>query len=338
MTMTVDANRAPGADPMAITFDHVLAAHERIEPFIHRTPLVRSAFLSDLTGGEIHLKLECRQRLNAFKIRGMVNRVLTLHPAELTRGIVVVSSGNHGLAAAYCGERWGFPVEVFVPEGTPPLKLDRIISHGATLHVMGRDYDEACDICQERLPATGLTYVDPADDPAVVAGHGTTGLEIAEALPEVDQVLVPVGSGGLITGVGLAVKGRVGAGVKIIGVQTAACPAMKASLDQGICHRHYPSGPSVCEGLVGGIGEIGFRYAPLCLDGVVLTSERAIRRAVVDLVREDGVMAEPSGAAGVAYVTENPNEFQGRRTAIVISGGNLDPALYSTLLAEEERP
>lgn len=339
---------------MPIIYNDILRARQRITPHILRTPLVRSTHLSDLTDGNVFLKLENQQLLNSFKIRGMANRVLAMNPDERRRGVIVASAGNHGIAASYCGAKWDVAVEVVIPEGTPQTKIEKMRTYGAEIVVAGRSYDEAAAICRQRRAKSRKVYVDPAADEVAVAGHGTIGLEILEDCPQVDAILVPVGGGGLVTGVSLAAKtakaamaraaARVaspasgsptpaaagptsapaGAGLKVIGIQTEACPAMKVSLEQGVFHEQYPSQPSVCEGLVGGIGAVGWAYAAQCLDEVALVSEAAILRAVVSAIDHEKIVAEASGAVGLAYVAENPEVFRGRDVVIVVSGGNLD--------------
>ncbi len=313
-----------------ITVKDVEAARERIAPHIYRTPLVRSAFLSDLIGADVHLKLECQQRLNAFKVRGVLNRVLTLTPEERKRGVVVPSSGNHGIAASYCGRLWDIDVEVFVPRDTPKTKTDKIKYYGGHLNTDGADYDGAFQLATARAKATGKTLLDPSADPLAAAGHGTVGFEILEDLPNVDDVLVPVGSGGLVTGIGLVMRSR-RPGARVYGVQSEASPALTASLTEGVLYEVYPSAPSICEGLIGGIGPICFAKAKECLDEAVNADEEAVRRAVVTLLRYDKVVSEGSGAVGVAYLMEHRERFRGRQVVTVITGGNLD---FSVLVQE----
>mgnify|MGYP000129709738 CR=1 FL=1 len=314
-----------------ITLEAIVAARDRISPHVYRTPLVHSLFLSDLTGGEVYLKLECQQKLNAFKIRGMLNRVLTMTPEERERGIMVVSSGNFGIAAGYVRKMWGVDVEVYVPEATPPSKIERIVRYGAKPKLVGRDYNEAYAAAKETSRHSPRVWLDSSGDEDAVAGYGSIGLEIVEDLPEVDTILVPVGGGGLITGISLAAKGK-SPEVEVLGVQTEACPAMLASLRDGICYEQYPSEPSMCEGLVGGVVELPFSCAERCIDDVLLASEEAIGRAVVELISQEKVVAEPSGAAGVAYIIENPALFRDRKVAVVISGGNIDAKLLAELM------
>jgi threonine dehydratase len=343
-----------------ITAEAVRRAAQLIAPYVHRTPLVLSHHLSGLTGGRVYLKLENEQVLRSFKIRGIANRVLSMTGVERKRGIVVASSGNHGAAASYAGWRWGMPVKVFVPETTPEPKLAKIRRYGAQLVQAGGNYDETHAAALDRLSrdqpgAQGSIWIDSCEDEVVIAGHGTIGLEIAEDLdvsptppagrrgPEqaaahgraagaaLDAVLVPVGGGGLLTGIGVALH-DCRPGAEILAVQTEACPALAISLREGVCHLEYPSGPSLCDALIGGIGKVGFDYAGRRIDRVVLAGEAAIGRAVLELIEHDQVLAEPSGAVGAAYIREHPDEFAGRTVVVVISGGNLDYRVLTRLL------
>lgn len=305
-----------------ITIRDIMRARDRISRHVLRTPLVVSDFLSDVTGATVYLKLECLQRLNSFKIRGALNKVLSLTREERARGILAVSSGNHGAAVSYCAKMMGIEADIFVPAGAPDAKLQKIRRYGANLHVEGQTYDQCRSLAKTYLLRTDRVYVDPAADEVAVAGHGTIGLEIVEDTPKVDAILVPVGGGGLITGISLAAKPVRPA--RMVGVQTEACPAMLAALRDKVLYEDYPSKPSVCDAVVGGIGELGYRYAEQCIDQVVLAGEEGVKEAMVELLRRDKVVAEPSGALGPAYLLENPNEFTGMTVVAVISGGNVD--------------
>ncbi len=309
--------------PATLSDADVAAARDRIAPYVWRTPLLQSGFLSELTGGKIYLKLENRQRLGAFKVRGMINRLLTMPERERARGIVVASSGNHGVAASWAGRRWGVKVEVFAPRTTPEPKTAKIRRYGAELRLVGENYDEAYLAAKAAVArGSGGVWVDSCSDPVAIAGHGTIGLEIHEDLPQVDEVLVPVGGGGLITGISVAMRAAL-PGLVVSAVQTEACPAMLAAVRDQTFYETYPTAPSVCEALVGGVGELGFRESGRCIDRVVLASETAIERAVVEMLRHEQVLAEPSAAVGWAYVAEHPGEFAGRTAVLVVSGQNI---------------
>jgi len=306
-----------------LTFDLIVEAHKGIAPYVRKTPLLRSDFLSDLAQGEVYLKLENLQRLNSFKIRGMVNRMTFMTHREKERGLLVVSSGNFGIAASFCGRQWGVPVEVYVSEMTPSTKIQMLRSFGAQVNIVGKDYDDCLrNMWIREGPNPTKTYVDSSCDPYVVAGYGTIALEVLQEMPDVDNILVPVGGGGLITGIGLAAK-TIRPDVRVVGVQTEACPSMIASLRDNKCYEEYPSGPSICEALIGGIGKLPFTFASRCIDEVVMTGERAIYEALRTILLYDKVLLEPSAAVGVSYVIENAERLQGRKTVLIISGGNI---------------
>lgn len=211
---------------------------------------------------------------------------------------------------------------MYVPETTPSFKLQKIREYGAVLKTAGANYDE-CAIAVRKSPEYATkVFVDSGDDPGVLAGYGSIAYEIFESLPNPDFVMVPIGGGGLITGVGLTVK-RHDRSIRVLGVQTEACPAMHRSLCDGICYERFPTDPSLCEALVGGISRLPYEFSKQSIDRVVLTSEAAIRKAVRALLAHDKVVSEPSGAVGVAYVMENHDVFSGKDTVIVISGGNI---------------
>ncbi|NLC14746.1 MAG: pyridoxal-phosphate dependent enzyme [Firmicutes bacterium] len=312
-----------------LTYELVEEA-KQIAPLIRKTPLLRSDCLSELAGGEIYLKLENLQRLNAFKIRGMLNKVMSMDRDVLSRGIAVVSSGNFGLAASYCGSVFDIPVDVFVPRNTPQSKLRRISGFGAKVKVTGDNYDQCRLNARQELSAGAYqkTFIEQGDI-RVMAGYGTIATELVQQEPDLDEVLVPVGGGSLMTGIAVAMK-ALDPSVAVSGVQTAACPAMAASLEEGRAYEEYPCDESVCEGLIGGVERVAFEHISRLGCRVSTVSEASILKAVGFLLFAEKLVVEPSAAAGVACVLESPRSFSGRRVAIVISGGNID----SSLLAE----
>lgn len=321
-----------------LTLSEFFKASNRIRPWIRKTPLIRSDYLSHISSGEIYLKLESVQVLGAFKIRGMANRVLTMTPAQRRRTILVVSSGNHAVAASYCGRLWGLEVIVVIPTTTARTKVDKIRRYGARLIQAGTNYDEASRVALELLASNpDWLLIDPTSDPDVVTGYGTIGLELSREVPDLEEVLVPVGGGGLITGIGLACKSML-EGISVTGIQTRACPAMVASLEAGHPFREYPSGASICGALIGGVGDLPFELASRSLDRVDTVSEDRIAEAVLTLLEHDKVVSEPSGAVGVAYVMDNPHLFEGRRVAVVVSGSNVDLPLLAEIIRQERGP
>lgn len=275
---------------------------------------------------------------HSFKIRGVINKLLSLTPEEKARGVITASAGNHGQAVAYGAQKLGFHAEIVVPTGTPKIKLEGIRQFGAALLLYGDTYGEAENKAKELAAKEGRLYISPYNDDLIVAGHGTIGLEILKDLPGVDIVIVPMGGGGLVGGVAIAVK-SIKPTVRVIGVQSAASPVMYESLKKGKIvppHRHEKY--TIAEGLAGAVekGSITFDIAQRHVDEVTLVREERIRRAVYLLWKNEGQVVEGSGAAGVGWLVENKEQFAGKTAAVVISGGNIDQYLFDGIVAEEE--
>lgn len=316
-----------------IGFNDVLAAESRIRNYIYATPLDLSYHLSDDTT-KVYLKLECQQRLKSFKIRGALSKLTSLSKEEKDRGVIAVSSGNHGVGVSYSANvLGGVKAKVFVPKTIPQAKFEKIKYYGADVVKVGNNYDETHNAAVDVMKNEGLTAIDPCSDREVIAGQGTIGIEILKQNPHIDIIVVPIGGGGLITGISVAAK-HIKPSIKVIGVQTAACPAMIASLKDNICYLEYPIGPTICDALVGGVGEIPYDMAGRCIDDIIEVDEDKISKAAASLLINDKVVAEPSGAVGVAAILERPDLFRGKNVAVVISGGNLDVSLMKDLLAE----
>jgi len=310
----------------------ILQARRRISRFIYRTPLEKAYFLTDLVGGDVFLKLECYQTVKAYKVRGAFNKLLSIPPSRRERGVLAVSSGNHGASVSYAASVLGIEnVQIYVPEVTPEAKKEKIKRYGAKLVVEGEDYDETYRVAREHFANSDTTWVDACSDVEVIAGQGTIGLEVLEELPDVDCLLVPVGGGGLITGIGVAAR-TLSPDTKVIGVQTEACPAMLASIRENKFYEQYPSQPSICDALLGGVGEIPFRLASRCIDEILIVREETIKRAVGLMLDTQKVLVEPSGAVGVACLLEHTERFKEQKIAVVISGGNIDLTLLKNLI------
>jgi len=315
-----------------IKFKDILDAQKRISPYIYRTPLEKSYFLSELVGEDVFLKLECQQVIKAFKIRGAFNKLLNIPPSKRKNGVITVSSGNHGASVSYAASVLNIKnVEIYIPEITPEAKKEKIKRYGANLVVKGKNYDETYRLAKNHPLKKNATWVDSCSDVDVIAAQGTIGLEILEELPKIDCILVPVGGGGMITGIGVAAK-TINPDIKVIGVQTEACPAMLASIKENRFYEQYPSKPSICEALIGGIGEIPFKLAPQCIDEVLTVKEETIKKAVKLLLETEKVLAEPSGAVGVACLLDHQDRFKHNKIAVVISGGNIDLTLLKSLI------
>ena len=318
-----------------VVFEDVLKARERIAGRLPVTPLDLSMELSD-GQTQVYYKLECQQKLKSFKCRGALNKMTSLTPEQRAKGVMAISSGNHGAGVALAARLESVDqVKVYVPLCTPKAKTDKIRWNGAEVVMAGEDYDKCHAIAMEALAREGMTYIDPCSDVEVIAGQGTIGLEILEQQPDIDTIVVPIGGGGIITGISVAAK-HLKPGILIIGVQTAACPAMAASLRDHTCYLEYPIGETVCDALVGGVGEIPYAMAESCIDQVLVVEESDIRAAAAFLLKEEKVVAECAGAVGVAAFRAYPELFQGHHTAIVITGGNLDAGLMTQLLTEEK--
>lgn len=321
-----------------VKLDDIKDAKKAIAAYAKRTPLSRSETLSSLTGANVYLKLENLQVTASFKVRGVTNRLLHLSPEQKKQGVITASAGNHGQAVAYGAQKLGFSAKIVVPVNTPKVKVQGIKQWGADLLLYGETYPEAERKAKELAQTEGRLYISPYNDPLIVAGHGTAGLEILEDLPDVEVVLVPVGGGGLIAGISTAVK-NLKPEVQVIGVQSAATPVMYESLKAGKivpAHRHNPR--TIAEGLAGGIerGSITFSIAQQYVDEVVLVREETLRKAVYLLCQDEGQKVEGSGAAGIAMLLENKDAFAGLTVVCIVSGGNIDDSLLQSILDSEK--
>lgn len=318
------------------TGEDVLAAYIRIREHVRRTPLDDSLYLSD-DERRYRFKMESQQVGRSFKIRGVFNVLSQLTPQQIKRGVGTVSTGNHAIAVAYAAQQLGIEnCVVIVPFGIARSKIDRMRLYGARVMTMGSTYDEALTLGLNYIDSSELFYVDPGqDDPQVYAGQGTIGYEIALLHPSVDTIVAPVGSGGLITGI--AVGARVlRPDMRIVGVQTAACPAMYQSLKDGMCYTTYPvTGDTICDAVVGGAGRLAFEMLPNLLDEWVIVSEDSIRDALRFMVEEEQTVIEGGSAMVVAAVREYPDLVGGTNVALVISGGNVDGYMLARVLNED---
>jgi len=315
-----------------IEFKDILSARDRISKHISVTPLDFSIGLSN-EQTKVYLKLECQQKQKAFKVRGALSKISSLTPEEKERGVIAVSSGNHGAGVSYAANILGIKkAKVFVPLTAPKAKVEKIKYYGAEVVQVGKNYDEAHKVAVDEMKKFNMTYIDSCSDEQLIAGQGTVGLEIMEQNPNIDVIIVPIGGGGLITGVSIAAK-KMNPNIKIVGVQTAACPAMVKSLEDNILYEEFPSEDSICDALIGGVTEIPFKMAKESIDDILVVSEESIKEATKYLLVDEKVVSEPSGAVGVAALMENKQYFEGKNVAIVVTGGNLDKDLMMEILA-----
>ncbi len=317
--------------PAGPSLQDIYLARRRIAGALYRTPLEYSPWLSDVAGCPVHLKLECWQRTRSFKARGAYNAVAALSQAERGRGLVTASAGNHGQGLALAARAFAAPCTIFVPESAPEVKVERIRALGAEVRQVGAYYDEAEVVALEHARTVGAHYLHAFSDPAVVAGQGTVGLEIVEDLPEVTEALVPVGGGGLVAGVGLALRSA-NPDARIVGVQTPPSSSMYESFRAGRVVLAGVGQTSIADGLYGGTDQLGYEWARAVATEIRLVPESELPEAMRGLYRHHGVVAEPSGAVGVALVLDGSLPLRGP-VAVVISGGNVDPDRLASFLA-----
>lgn len=296
---------------------------------------MHSQFLSNFCDGEVYLKLENLQTTNSFKIRGALNKMLHLSAEEMKRGVVTASAGNHAQAVAIGAEKLNLSARIVIPRNTPKIKIDKIRKHHVELILHGDVYDEAEQKAIDLSRKDGLTYISPYNDRLVIAGQGTIGLEVHEDLPTVDTVVVPVGGGGLISGIGVAVK-SIEPSVQIIGVQSEASPVMYESLKAGKIV-DVEMRESIADGLFGGIetGSMTFGIVQKYVDDLLLVKEETIRKAIFLLWDKEKQVVEGAGAAAIAPIIESKGLFMGKEIVAVISGGNIEDKLFEYVLKQQ---
>jgi len=315
---------------LPVTFADVEAAAERIAEFVVRTPALPATALSEKTGANVTLKLETRQRTSSFKDRGAVNRLLQLTVSERERGVIAMSAGNHAQAVAYQATRLGIPATIVMPENTPFTKVRRTQAFGARVVLAGEGLAEAGDRARELAEELGLTMVHPYDDARIVAGQGTLGLELLHDVPDLDVLLVPIGGGGLISGVAIAAK-HLKPSLQIVGVQTQLYPSYY-QITHGLPVEH--GGQTIAEGIaVKSVGEIPLTIARELVDDVVLVSEQSLERAIHLFIEEEKLVTEGAGAAPLAALIDDVPRFAGRNVGLIVCGGNIDTGLLSNVIS-----
>ncbi len=284
-------------------------------------------------GKQVTLKQECNNYTKSFKIRGAINMIANLDEAQRRAGVITVSSGNHGAGVSFACRLLGLetPPTIVVPETTPDPKVNRIKLYGGNVIKAGKNYDEANQYAQALINSCQLSYVDPCSDPFVIAGQGTIALELMKTSPELDAVVVPIGGGGMASGVAMAYK-EMCPKVKVFGIQTRACPAMVKSLADGVCYEVFPNEPSICDALVGGVGELPYHLVSKYVDDIFTVEEGDIAEAVRIIFEEEKIIAEPAGAAAYAAVAGDYLPDFCRNIAVVISGGNITTDLLKSLI------
>jgi len=313
----------------AVTIKDIRAAGERIAGAIERTPCLHSLTLSRLTGAEVFLKFENLQFTASFKERGALNRLLLLSEAERKRGVIAMSAGNHAQGVAYHAARLGMRSVIVMPRGTPNTKVKNTRVHGAEVVLEGDSLTEAAEHAHARATREGLTFIHPYDDPAVIAGQGTIALEMLEDVPDLEMLVVPIGGGGLISGIASAAK-ALRSDIRVFGVESRSYRAMYQRLhgepvDVG--------GDTIAEGLaVRDVGALTLEIVRRLVEDVLIVEEATIERAVVALIEIEKTVAEGAGAAGLAALLEQPATFRGRRVGIPLCGGNIDTRVLAAVL------
>jgi threonine dehydratase len=314
-----------------ITISGIREARERIAPHIIRTPLVASPTISSLCGYEVFLKLETMQKAGSFKVRGAMNRILSRRGEIGEKGVVAASAGNHAQGVAVAARVAGVPATVVMPAWASVSKQVAARAYGAEVILRGNSLEESIRHAKE-LASSGMTYIPAFDDPAIIAGQGTIGLEILEDLPETDRILVPVGGGGLIAGIAAAVTGG-DRRVQVWGVQAAACPSATAALEAGRPVL-VDARPTLADGIrVRQVGDLAFPALRDLVEGILVVEEEEIAEAMLLLLERKRVIAEGAGAAPLAALLAGKVKLgQGSRVVLVVSGGNVDTPLLDRVI------
>jgi threonine dehydratase len=311
---------------MDVTPDLIRAAAGRIAGQVIATPTVPAPRLSALTGADVYLKLENLQYTGSFKVRGALNKLLSLDAAARQRGVIAMSAGNHAQGVAFHCQRLGIPATIVMPKATPFTKVDRTAAMGAKVLLQGEGLSEAATFAREHARAEQLTFIHPYDDPLILAGQGTVALEMLAAVPDLELLVVPIGGGGLISGCALAARDS-NPSLRVVGVQAALYATMK---------RNAPparGGSTLAEGIaVKEPGALTRAIVDRTVEDIVLADEALIERAVNLMVTDAKITAEGAGAAPLAALLCDPQRFRGRRVGLVVSGGNIDPRLIASIL------
>ena len=314
------------------TIDDIRAAAQRIEGAVVRTPMLVSRTLSEIIGAEVWLKFENLQFTAAYKERGALNKLLQLSPEERARGVIAASAGNHAQAVAYHAKRLGIPATIVMPESTPTVKVTQTAGHGANVVLYGKFVDDAFARARELALENGYVFVHAFDDPQVIAGAGTLALEMLEDAPNLDTIVIPIGGGGLMSGISIAAR-ELKPAIELIGVEAELYPSMKCAIEG--C-RMPLGGDTLAEGIaVKQPGELTSRILKEYASDVVLASERDLERAVAMLVGIEKTVVEGAGAAGVAAMLAEPARYKGKKVATLLCGGNIDTHLLANVLVRD---
>ncbi|MEL8054523.1 MAG: threonine ammonia-lyase [Pseudomonadota bacterium] len=314
---------------LPITIEDVLAAAKVIEGQIENTPMTLSHTLSEITGAEVWLKFDNIQFTGSFKERGALNKISSLSKEEQNRGVIAASAGNHAQGLAYHARRLGIPATIVMPITTPYNKVEHTRAFGARVVLEGNTFDEANEHAQLLRQREGLTWIHAFDDPLIMAGQGTAALEMLDAVPDLEALVVPIGGGGLISGMSTVAKAH-NPDIKVVGVEAAMYPGMHAALSGG----PMPTGgASIAEGIaVKNPGQLTRKVVDALVDEIVLVEEDHIERAITLYTDVEKTTVEGAGAAGLAALLAHPQKFAGRKVGVIICGGNIDMRLLASVL------
>ena len=320
------------SNDLPVSLEDIEAAARRIEGAVVRTPTMLSRTLSEVTGATVYVKFENLQFTAAYKERGALNKLLLMDEATRARGVIAASAGNHAQAVAYHGRRLGVPVTIVMPRQTPTIKVMQTEGHGATVVLHGDIFDEAYAHALELEQERGLTFVHPFDDPQIIAGQGTIALEMLADAPKIEALVVPIGGGGLISGIGIAAK-ALRPDIELIGAQTELYPSMYCKVSG---EDRPSSGDTIAEGIaVKSPGKVTSAIVAQIVDEILLTPERDIETAVSLLLQIEKTVVEGAGAAGLAALLTHPERLRGRTVGLVLCGGNIDTRLLATVLLRD---
>lgn len=314
----------------SISLEDITQAQDRIQGFAFRTPAYQSFFEKSAW-----LKLECYQPVRSFKIRGASNRILSIPESERKKGVITASSGNHGLAVAYVAHKLGINATIVLPENVIPEKFELIRSLGAKTILFGRQQDERQRKAASIRDEEGQVFIEPFNDPEIIAGQGTCGAELVEDVPELESVFVPIGGGGLISGVACAIKLNKSNHIRIIGVQPEGSSSMYKSWIKGELSSIEQSN-TIADGLsVRKPGDITFSYVKKYVDDIVLVKDEEILNATERLLAKEHILAEPSGAAAYAALVKSRKSGSSEKSAAIISGGNISREMLARIVAHQ---
>jgi threonine dehydratase len=306
-----------------VTIADIWEAYKLLKPRLHHTPLTPSRTLRDITGADIYLKAENMQRSGSFKVRGASYKLSRLSEEEYSRGVIAASAGNHAQGVAIAAAQYHIPCTIVMPETAPLAKVTATQGYGAEVVLHGFTYDDAYQYCLELQQESGATFIHAFDDPDIIAGQGTLGLEMLSDLPDADALVVPIGGGGLIAGIAIAAR-ALRPNIKIIGVQAAGAAGCRASLDAGEIST-LPSIATIADGIaVKRPGALTFPVIQHLVDDVVLVNDEAIIGAVLLLMERSKMLVEGAGAAGVAALLSGEIKLEGKKVLVPLSGGNID--------------